>query len=90
MSKITARGQDVIITVEDIDGEITVLFDGKKDPMQQEMLDLRVNYAPPMGGTFYPEPGTMLAYYSVFESSGMDISVEGDIGEIPNDDGFIY
>lgn len=90
MSKITARVQDVIITVEDIDGEITVLFDGKKDPMQQEMLDLRVNYAPPMGGTFYPEPGTMLAYYSVFEASGMDISVDGDIGEIPSEDDVIY
>lgn len=87
MSKITAKNPDVTITVEEIDGEITVLFDGKKDTLQREVLDLRVKYAPPMGGTFYPEPGTMLAYYSVFESTGMDISVEGDIGEIPCDEG---
>lgn len=90
MSKITAKNPDVTITVEEIDGEITVLFDGKKDTLQREVLDLRVKYAPPMGGTFYPEPGTMLAYYSVFEASGMDISVDGDIGEIPCEDDAIY
>lgn len=90
MSKITARGQDMIITVEEIDGEISVLFNGKKDSTMLEILELRCKYAPPMGGSFYPEPGTMLAYYSVFEASGMDISVDGDIGEIPCEDGCIY
>jgi hypothetical protein len=47
-----------------------------------------------MGGTFYPEPGTMLSYYNalekVFFNDLEELNVTGDIGEIPSEDGVIY
>ena len=47
--------------------------------------------APAIGGTFWPANNSMLAAYSVLESSFFDqkpteIEVEGDIGTIPTED----
>ena len=95
MAKITAKSEDLTITIEDTDGIITVLFNGEEDDIQLENLRELARYAPPMGGTFYPEPGTMLSYYNVLQSGFFadwmtDITVEGDIGEMPCEDGCIY
>jgi hypothetical protein len=95
MSKITAKGDGVTITIEEKGGNITVLFNGAEDEMLlDELKNIAVN-SPPMGGTFYPEPGTMLSYYNALRSDFFsnlltDISVDGDIGEIPCEKGYIY
>lgn len=94
MSKIIAESKELTIAVEEKDGEITVLFNGVVDDGMQYVLELEAENAPPMGGTFYPESGTMLFYYNALTSSPtykpFTVSVEGDIGEIPHEDGLIY
>lgn len=49
MSKIIADGEDLIITIEEIDGEITVLFNGEEDEALRENLDEIAALSPPMG-----------------------------------------
>lgn len=95
MSKIVATGDDLILTIEEVDGKITVLFNGEEDDGLRQNLDEIVAASPPMGGTFYPEPGTMLAYYHVLKNGYFaewveKLTVEGDIGEMPCEDGVIY
>lgn len=95
MSKITAKGEDLNITVEEKDGNITVFFNGLEDEFLLSSLNEMVDNQPPMGGTYYPEPGTMMAYYNVLKHgdffSWIDtVNVEGDIGELPFEPGIIY
>lgn len=90
MSKIIAESKGSTITVEEKDGNITVLFNGDEDDMMLSILNEIGENAPPMGGTFYPEPGTMLFYYNALKHMPGTVTVEGDIGEIPHEDGFIY
>lgn len=94
MSKIIAKGDGITVTVEEHEGAIRILFDGEEDDFMLDKLNQDVIYAPPMGGTFYPEPGTMLAYYNalgaVFFNELEEINVTGDIGEMPCEDGLIY
>ena len=94
MSKIIAELGELNVTVEEKDGDITVLFNGEVNEDMQFLLEVDAENAPPMGGTFYPEPGTMLFYYNALAHGGLfrefTVSVEGDIGEIPHEDGLIY
>ena len=95
MSKITAKGDGLTITIEEKGGSVTVLFNGSEDEMLLDDLNNIAVNSPPMGGTFYPEPGTMLSYYNALRSDFFadllsEISVEGDIGEMPCEDGLIY
>ena len=95
MAKITATQDDITITVEETDGKITVYLNGEQDDLMQAQLDDMAKESPPMGGTFYPEPGTMLSYYNLFTQGSLSgekvtVTVEGDIGEIPNAPDCIY
>ena len=95
MSKIIAKGEEMSITVEEKDGNITVFFNGAEDEFLLSSLNEMVDNQPPMGGTYYPEPGTMMAYYNVLKHgdffSWIDtVNVEGDIGELPWEPGIIY
>lgn len=90
MSKIIAKSKELTITVEEKDGAITVLFDGIVDKAMQDILEIEAENAPPMGGTYYPEQDTMLFYYNALKHMPGTVSVEGDIGEIPHEEGFIY
>ena len=95
MSKITAKGDGITITVEENGGSVTVLFNGAEDEMLLDDLNNIAVNSSPMGGTFYPEPGAMLSYYNALRSDFFtnllnEISVEGDIGEMPCEDGLIY
>lgn len=95
MSKITAKGEDLILTIEEKEGSITVLFNGMEDDKLLENLNEIAANSPPMGGTFYPEPGTMLSYYNALKSGFFadwltDVTVDGNIGEIPCEPDCIY
>ncbi len=76
------------------DGAITLLVDGVQQKEIQADFEQRLNHAPAMGGTFYPEPDTLLAAFSVLEQSFFDklhsIRVEGELEEIPNEENQIY
>lgn len=67
-----------------------MLFNDEQDEQALEMLNHTVEMVDPMSGTFYPEPGTMLGYFNAMTSMGMDVVVEGDIGELPCEDGVVY
>ena len=95
MSKIIAESDDMILTVLEDAGEIRVYVNGEESEDWQDMMDEIAAKSPPMGGTFYPEPGTMLAYYHVLKNGYFaewveKLTVEGDIGEMPCEDGVIY
>lgn len=71
---------------------------GEHDERIQEEFNGLLKNAPAMGGTYYPQPNTLLAAYSVFESSffdegsHIDLEIVGDIGIIPvyNNVGIVY
>lgn len=95
MSKIVAESDDMILTVLEEAGEVTVYVNGVESEEWQDMMDEIAATSPPIGGTFYPEPGTMLAYYYVLTNSYFSewvktLKVEGDIGEIPCEPDCIY
>ena len=98
MAKIITKGKwgnDVMTVIcSEEDGQITVTFNGQKDTFLKEILDSRMDVAPAMGGTYYPEEGTMLAYYNilntVFFSKVIEMQVVGDIGQIPYEDGIVF
>ncbi|MBQ1889990.1 MAG: hypothetical protein II160_04740 [Selenomonas sp.] len=74
--------------------DITILLNGHEHPAIRDWLDADCLTSPPMGGTFYPEPGTMLGYYNALQHAFFDelyeIKVEGKIGTIPYKPGRIY
>ena len=98
MSKIIAKGKwgKEVMTVicSEEDGKIQITFNDQKDEILKEMLEKGLDVAPAMGGTYYPEEGTMLAYYNilntVFFNKLIEMQVVGDIGHIPYEDGVIY
>lgn len=98
MSKIIAKGKlgSSVMTVicSEEDGQITFSFNGHEDDFLKEILESRMDVAPAMGGTYYPEQGTMLAYYNILENvffnKQPEIKIEGDIGQIPYEDDVVY
>lgn len=94
MGKIIAKGDGMTVTVEEHEDSIIILFDGEENDFMIGKLNDDAEYAPPMGGTFYPKPGSMLAYFNalntVFFNKLTSLEVDGDIGEIPNEPGCIY
>lgn len=98
MATITARGTmgdvETTIVCKEEKNNIAVYIDGRKDHLIKNMLDSLVAIAPPMGGTYYPEAGTMQAYYNVLSTVYFTklntIEVEGEIEPIPYEDGVIY
>lgn len=94
MATIIAKGDGMTVTVEEHEGSIRIVFDGEENKFMLGKLNDDVEYSPPMGGTFYPQPGTMLAYYNalntVFFNKLTSLEVDGDIGEIPSEPGYIY
>lgn len=98
MATITAKGllgnqQETVICKEQ-DNKIIISFNGTNDNVLKSMLDELLDIAPPMGGTYYPEKGTMQAYYhvlnTVFFKKLTIIEVEGEIEPIPFEDDIIY
>lgn len=90
MVKVETVWDGVKVTVAEVDGEVSVLFDDKADEALLYELDLLARNAPPMCETAYPEPGTVLSYYNLFMSNGWKCKVTGVLEEIPGEDGVIY
>lgn len=98
MAKIIATGIHICnrITVEVTkeDGTLVITAYGFKSPELQKDFDECVANQPPMGGSFYPKHDSMLAAFNVLSNKFFDtleeITVEGDLGEIPHEDGVIY
>lgn len=84
------------ITVEAVveDGTLVILMNEKEVPDIQKRFDELIKVQPAMGGTYFPDEDSLLAAYNVLQHTFFDtleeISVEGDIGEIPNEKNTIY
>lgn len=84
------------ITVEAVveDGTLLILMDEKEVPELQKRFDELIKIQPAMGGTYFPDKDSLLAAYNVLQHTFFDtleeISVEGDIGEIPYEENIIY
>lgn len=98
MATITARGimgaVETTIVCKEEKNNIAVYIDGRKDRFIKDMLDSLLAITPPMGGTYYPETGTMQAYYHVLSAAFFTklntIEVEGEIEPIPYEEGVKY
>lgn len=98
MDKVTATGiyLENRISVEAFkeDGSILLLVDGLEQKEIQNDFGQKLLNAPAIGGTFYPEPDTLLAAYTVLERNFFDklekIDVQGELEEIPNGENTIY
>lgn len=98
MAKIIATGtfgvNEHVVVCEEIDDKIRVTFDGEENTLFRKVLEALLDVTMPMGGTYYPERGTMLAYYhvlnTVYFGKLLDLKTEGDIGQIPYEDGVVY
>ena len=84
------------ITVEAVveDGTLLILMNEKEVPDLQKRFDELIKVQPAMGGTYFPDENSPLTAYNVLQHTFFDvleeISVEGDIGEIPHEENMIY
>lgn len=95
MARIKAIGKrsGIKIQVEVFmeNGSPVIEVDGDYDETLQEEFNELLKNIQPIGGTYYPQPNTLLAAYSVLQLSFfdniVDVEVIGDIGEIPTYEG---
>lgn len=85
------------ITVEAVveDGTLLILMDEREVPDIQKRFDELIKVQPAMGGTYFPDENSLLAAYNVlkhtfFDESTDEITVEGEIEEIPFEENTIY
>ena len=98
MGKVIASGIHCgnRITVEAVveDGTLVILMNEKEVPDLQKRFDELITVQPAMGGTYFPDENSLLAAYNVLQNTFFEtleeISVEGDIGEIPYENDVIY
>lgn len=98
MSKIIAIGEyygdEITVEVTQKDGEFIVsMYDYESSILKEHLLNCIKNQHA-MGGTYFPDPNSLLAAYNVlnhnFFDKVIDIRVDGDIEEIPYEDNKIY
>ena len=95
MGKILAKGKkhgfDLTVDFE----HNKVLFDGQKDKLLENELSEMLKRPKAIGGTYYPPADSLLNAYNIlqyhfFDSPAEEITVEGDIEQIPYEEGKIY
>lgn len=95
MVKIVAKGKvggittDIVVT--DNNDKITV----EANELVKKQLSNYMRIVPKIGGTFIPDKGSILAYYSIFLYSDFfdnspKIDVIGELPTIPYEEGVIY
>lgn len=98
MVKIIATGKyltdRITVEVTQEDGTLVITMDDNESSELQKHLDDCISRQPAMGGTYFPEPDSMLAAFNVLKHTFFDeleeISVDGYIGEIPYEENTIY
>lgn len=95
MGKITATGKKYgsKLTVEFEFGK--VLFDGRENELLKEELTELLENPKAVGGTYYPPFDSLLNAYNIlryhfFDEPTEEITVEGELEEIPYEEGKIY
>jgi hypothetical protein len=93
MAKIIAKGKyfgvDRQVECFMEDGLPIIELDGEYDEQVQSAFNQLLKEAPAMGGTYHPPKNSLLAAYSVLESTFFDggspvqLEADGDIGKIP-------
>ena len=71
------------------------IIGGRESTLAHERFNHGMANPPVIGGTYYPTPGTMLAALSVLQTGFFDesftlVSIEGEIEQIPSEEGRIY
>lgn len=102
MPKITSKGifqgNESIVEVEKSGNSILIKVNGEFIEQIQNRFDDLLDFSPALGGTYYPPKDSLLAAYSVLQStffdegSPVEIKVKGYIGKIPTYDikGIVY
>lgn len=92
VAKGAIGGRFGTIEVLGTDGDLTVTTN---EPQWGQRFNQMVNQPPPLGGTYYPRPRSLLAAVSVlqrgfFDSPPGEVTVEGPLEAIPYEGGVIY
>ena len=95
--RITATGTkngETISAVCDGDGEdFSYTFNGKENPALEAELVYEANAGRAIGGTYFPETWPLKLVTALdgwFFDRPPEIEVDGDLEEIPSEDGVIY
>ena len=95
MGKVIAKGKKYGFKVT-VEFELKkVLFNGQKDELLEDELSELLERPRAVGGTYYPPVDSLLnamniLQYHFFDEPTEDITVEGEIEQIPFEDGQIY
>ena len=95
MEKIIAKGKkhgfDLTVEYE----SNSVLFNGKKDDLLENELSLMLEEPKSFGGSYYPTEDSLLNVYNIlqyyfFDEPADKITVDGELEEIPYEEGKVY
>lgn len=95
MGKITATGKKYGFKLT-VEFELNkVLFNGQKDKLLEDDLTELLENPKAIGGTYYPPFDSLLNAYNIlryhfFDEPTEEITVEGELEEIPYEEGIIY
>ncbi len=87
MSRITARNGNTTLCIEKKGRCIRFFLNGVENEGLKNLFGILPSE--PMGGTYHPKPGSMLACYNALTNSPLSklydsVEVEGNIGTIPH------
>jgi hypothetical protein len=87
-------GVKITVHCKDIGGEIHVLFNGQENIAHESRFRKELSMNHVVAGSYVPDIDSMLNALEVlkhwFFDSAPEIIIEGDIGEIPYEDGVVY
>lgn len=95
MDKITAKGLfgtvEILLEVTKENEELIFDFNGEEDSLLEPLIRHYLNYAPAMGGTYYPPTNSMLNVVNVLQNGSfftklISLEIEGEPETIPFDD----
>lgn len=98
MDKVTATGtlfgQTIKVECEKRDGDLVLDFDGRENAFFEKIAREGLEDVRPVGGTYFPPANSLLNAYNYFQYYFFDkltsIEIEGEIEEVPYEEGVIY